>query len=64
MLNQITMMSMAAISGLIDNTTFYHIKNLRLVLLSGAAIAFFKFQHQMRTIGTSIIGVTEFLSFT
>jgi endonuclease III-like uncharacterized protein len=41
MLNQITMMSMAAISGLIDNTTFYHIKKLRLVLLSGAAIAFF-----------------------
>jgi hypothetical protein len=46
------MMSMAAISGLKDNTTFYHIKNLCLVLLSGAAI------------GTSIIGVTDFLSFT
>jgi hypothetical protein len=33
------MISMAAISGLIDNTTFYyHIKNLRLVLLSGTVI--------------------------
>ena len=58
------MMSIAPISGLIDNTTFYHIKNLCLVLLSGAAIAFFEFQHQMRTIGTPIIGVTDFLSFT
>ena len=38
MLNLITMMSMAAISGLIDNTTFYHFKNLRLVLLSGTVI--------------------------